>query len=1027
MPPSRNHLISPRRFRALAGLVVVPSLLVAGCIDSPTALDADLLDPHSSAAEARGARVLQVVTITAGEAEGPFTLRAGSDIRPIAQNDTVTLPRRAIGPTSVELLDLAAGCRVAGENPRVVDLARVGLTRTTFEVTCGSLIPPSEAMIGTGGGIIGTELPGGGVARLTIPVGALPGGAMIRITALTPEGSERARLRLEPAGLPLAVPATLTVELPEAVGPSDRVAVRWLGQASAVPTGRVGGSVSAQLPFLGMPGPGLAAGAGAGVRSVGWRPLALFDPTDSGADEEAGVVTVDPQLAVETARLLVRAVENADSIITQDVRARTLAALMLVVSTEDGTQFAQAVATICAAVDEAMTAIRSGELTEPRMLFDTLGRRALTWEGIFQAADVDFDLPCRNASTALGEILSNIEARYSALLDQVLADAEAEDRGLPQLIFTDLPRILDLASLLQLLELDQGGGLVEAAFTRLYLRAFVVARELCSSRLGYEAYEILLELEDDTATLSVDVMRRLYREIQLCGTDLTWEVVGEEGEVRGGGTATPGDAASPNLPMVDVEARYGDRLVVRGRLDVLRCTETRTQARGEQLVVRLTSDGAFEDILSQTPDGPGVSARFFPAAGLELPLNEMAERASGEAGTEKSLALRIFRESDGCDGVLVRGLDPAFGFVRTQLTLLPLEIEPTTLSAAEVGRAYVQQLTVLNGQASSTWEQTGGALPPGVELSVDGVIAGIPSALGSYTFEVAVTSGGASVSTEMTIEVRSAITITPSSLPGAMVGQQYTVTFAATGLEGDPVWSLASGVLPPGLTLSSLGVLSGTPSQAGSFSFVVRVTIAGASATRLYSLVVNSDTQTLRVTLRAITTGETLSIPEFEPPRVEFNQPYSFLLPVQGPSDPDVSGSVTSQDGSINCTIVNGTQSGICQAVYPSGTRVVLTSRPTDGTVALGWLFPCPSTSRTLGGVGCAVTMSASGQQTAFYRTQRWSVVSGDLPPGLELDERTGLLEGWPPFFGGPGPYQVTFRVTAGGQTAERTVIIRHF
>jgi hypothetical protein len=72
------------------------------------------------------------------------------------------------------------------------------------------------------------------------------------------------------------------------------------------------------------------------------------------------------------------------------------------------------------------------------------------------------------------------------------------------------------------------------------------------------------------------------------------------------------------------------------------------------------------------------------------------------------------------------------------------------------------------------------------------------------------------------------ITIAPTSLPTGVVGVAYSQTFAA-GNGGAPdttfVFDILSGALPPGLTLSSAGVLSGTPLASGtngSYTFTVR-------------------------------------------------------------------------------------------------------------------------------------------------------------------------------------------------------------
>jgi hypothetical protein len=78
-------------------------------------------------------------------------------------------------------------------------------------------------------------------------------------------------------------------------------------------------------------------------------------------------------------------------------------------------------------------------------------------------------------------------------------------------------------------------------------------------------------------------------------------------------------------------------------------------------------------------------------------------------------------------------------------------------------------------------------------------------------------------------------TITTTSLPNGLVGASYSASLSASGTT--PItWSIQSGSLPAGLSLSSSGTISGTPTATGSSSFTVRATNSVGSATRSFSI-----------------------------------------------------------------------------------------------------------------------------------------------------------------------------------------------
>jgi uncharacterized protein (TIGR03437 family) len=139
------------------------------------------------------------------------------------------------------------------------------------------------------------------------------------------------------------------------------------------------------------------------------------------------------------------------------------------------------------------------------------------------------------------------------------------------------------------------------------------------------------------------------------------------------------------------------------------------------------------------------------------------------------------------------------------------------------------------------------ATPPGGRTPGTHSISVNPANLPSgESFAGAVTVTGAAANSPLGIPVNVAVTFTDltittaAALPESARGMTYQETLAAAGGGAPYTWSVVSGALPAGLSLNaSTGVLSGTPTASGAFSFTVRVADArGGSAERSFSLTV---------------------------------------------------------------------------------------------------------------------------------------------------------------------------------------------
>ena len=155
------------------------------------------------------------------------------------------------------------------------------------------------------------------------------------------------------------------------------------------------------------------------------------------------------------------------------------------------------------------------------------------------------------------------------------------------------------------------------------------------------------------------------------------------------------------------------------------------------------------------------------------------------------------------------------------------------------GENYSQRFEVKGAAANSVvWSADANLLPVGLTLTSDGLLSGVPSEPGDSVFTVYVSSDNAKAEKAMKLTVNTflAVPITTSSLVPGKVGQEYLAELR-TPLDG-VMWSHVRGTLPPGLTLSATGLISGTPTEAGSFTFTVRAATTTREGLRQLTLII---------------------------------------------------------------------------------------------------------------------------------------------------------------------------------------------
>ena len=350
------------------------------------------------------------------------------------------------------------------------------------------------------------------------------------------------------------------------------------------------------------------------------------------------------------------------------------------------------------------------------------------------------------------------------------------------------------------------------------------------------------------------------------------------------------------------------------------------------------------------------------------------------------------------------------------------EIITTSLPNGTTGTAYNQTVyTSVSGNL--TWRISNGSLPTGLTLnSTSGVISGTPTVAGTYGFTITVSNGNISSSKSFTITIESSVineSVAPSiltaNLTAGRVGIDYSAALTATGTT--PItWTLSSGSLPDGLSLSASGVITGRPTKEGNFSFTVQASNNIGNDTKELSITIGS---TSSVEKPSITTGEAL-------PNATVGKAYRTVIYSMGTKPVTWSKSEGTLPPGLTLSasgVITGTPSAVGTYIFTVTAVNSIGNDSKQFSIVVaedlsGYEIPAITSETDLGTIkenqAFNYTFTAAGTTPIT-----WRLLSGRFPDGLVLNSN-GTITGTPLATG-----NFTFRVQATNAAGSDTKTFR--
>jgi O-glycosyl hydrolase len=249
---------------------------------------------------------------------------------------------------------------------------------------------------------------------------------------------------------------------------------------------------------------------------------------------------------------------------------------------------------------------------------------------------------------------------------------------------------------------------------------------------------------------------------------------------------------------------------------------------------QFTATGTYSDATTQNIS----STVTWGSANTGVATITTAGKATGVAAGTSAITAAL----NGVSGGTTLTVTPA-------LTLTSIALTPANPSLTIGG---TQQFTATGTYSNGSTQNLSALVTWGSSVPAHATIttAGLATAVSGGATTISASVSGVTGTTTLTVQT-TALSITTNSTPNGTGNVPYSAALAATGGTTPYAWSVTAGALPGGLTLNaSTGVIAGTPSAAGTFSFTVKVTDSGSpvlSATANFGITISAAATTYTV------------------------------------------------------------------------------------------------------------------------------------------------------------------------------------